>query len=71
MGIEKYDELARLVNEARMQFEEFKGGKKIAATRARKLLQQIKKVAQECRIEIQEVKKGQPGESGAEKPPSA
>lgn len=62
MGIEKYDELARLVNEARIQFEEFQGGKKIAATRARKLLQQIKKVAQDCRIDIQSIKKGGEGE---------
>ncbi|HZN62274.1 MAG TPA: histone H1 [Planctomycetota bacterium] len=57
MGVEKYDELSRLVAEARTQFEEFKGGKKVAAMRARKLLQQIKKLAQECRIEVQELKK--------------
>ena len=57
MGVEKYDELVRLVGEARTQFAEFQGGKKIAAMRARKLLQQIKKLAQECRIEIQEIKK--------------
>jgi len=57
MGAERYDELVRLVGEARAQFEEFQGGKKIAAMRARKLLQQIKKVAQECRIEIQDIKK--------------
>ena len=61
MGIEKYDELARLVNEARVQFEEFKNGKKVAAARARKLLQQIKKSAQECRVEIQGEKKAQAG----------
>jgi len=57
MGVEKYDELVRLVGEARTQFSEFQGGKKVAAMRARKLLQQIKKLAQECRIEIQEIKK--------------
>ncbi|HTF57981.1 MAG TPA: histone H1 [Planctomycetota bacterium] len=57
MGAEKYDELTRLVGEARAQYEEFHGGKKVAAMRARKLLQQIKKLAQECRIEIQELKK--------------
>ena len=70
MGIEKYDELARLVNEARIQFEEFQKGKKIAATRARKLLQQIKKSAQDCRIDIQEVKKGGEGDKPAA-PPAA
>jgi hypothetical protein len=57
MGLEKYDELNRLVVEARTQYAEFEGGKKVAAMRARKLLQQIKKLAQECRIEIQEIKK--------------
>ena len=63
MGVEKYDELTRLVSEARGQFLEFQGGKKVAAMRARKLLQQIKKAAQDCRIEIQGLKK--PAEGGA------
>lgn len=58
MGIEKFDELARLVSEARAQFEEFQGGKKVAAMRARKALQQIKSVAQQTRIEIQDLRKG-------------
>jgi len=57
MGIEKYDELARLVGEARAQYEEFVNGKKIAATRCRKALQSIKRVAQEARVEIQGIKK--------------
>ncbi len=60
MGAEKYDELARLVNEARAQFDEFKAGKKIAATRARKALQDIKRVAQEARFEIQALKTAPP-----------
>lgn len=63
MGIEKYDDLARLVGEARAQYEEFANGKKVAAARTRKALQQIKRLAQEARIEIQQVKKG-PGEEG-------
>jgi hypothetical protein len=67
MGVEKYDELNKMVTEARAQFEEFQGGKKVAAMRARKLLQQIKKLAQECRIEIQEIKKPK----GDPTPPSA
>ena len=58
MGIEKYDEMARLVGEARTYFEEFRNGKKVAATRARKALQDIKRAAQEARIEIQVQKKG-------------
>ncbi len=57
MGLEKYDELARLVQEARLQYQEFTGGKKVAAIRARQRLQELKRLAQECRIEIQEVKK--------------
>jgi hypothetical protein len=57
MGIEKYDELARKVGEARAHYEEFVNGKKIAATRARKALQEIKKISQDARIEIQGIKK--------------
>lgn len=60
MGIEIYDDLARLVGEARAQYQEFINGKKVAATRARKALQDIKSRAQEARIEIQAVKKGVP-----------
>ena len=70
MGAEKYDELSRMVQEARAQFEEFQGGKKVAAMRARKLLQQIKKLAQECRIEIQEIKKPKEGAPPATPPVS-
>lgn len=58
MGIEKYDELAQLVREARTHFEELQGGKKVAAVRARKALQAIKRLAQEARIEVQAVKDG-------------
>ncbi len=66
MGIEKYDELARLVGEARAQYEEFANGKKVAAMRARKSLQDIKRLAQEARIEIQALKKGAPsGDAGS------
>ena len=57
MGIEKYDELARKVGEARAHYEEFLQGKKIAATRARKALQEIKKLSQDARVEIQGIKK--------------
>ena len=62
MAIEKYDELAAAVEEARTQFEQFAGGKKVAAMRARKALQAVRRLAQECRVEIQEMKKG-PGTS--------
>ncbi len=69
MGIEKYDELARLVGEARQQYEEFLNGKKIAATRARKALQDVKRVSQEARVEIQLIKKGPPA-GNATTPPA-
>jgi histone H1-like protein Hc1 len=68
MGIEKYDEMARLVGEARAQYEEFVNGKKIAATRCRKALQQIKKVAQDARVEVQGIKRG-PETAGGAPPP--
>ena len=70
MGIEKYDELARKVGEARAHYEEFTNGKKVAATRARKALQDIKRLAQEARIEIQGIKKG-PEAGGGEAKPAA
>jgi len=60
MGIERYDELARKVGEARVHYEEFANGKKVAATRARQALQEIKKLAQDARIEIQNLRKGAP-----------
>ncbi|MBI2932177.1 MAG: hypothetical protein HYY16_11045 [Planctomycetes bacterium] len=69
MGVEKYDELARLVQEARLNYEEFAAGKKVAAIRARQALQQIKRVSQECRIEIQQIKKG-PEEQKPTAPPA-
>ena len=66
MGIEKYDELARLVGEARGFYEEFSNGKKVAATRARKALQEIKRASQEARVEIQNLKK-EPDTGGQKK----
>lgn len=60
MGIEKFDELARKVGEARAHYEEFVSGKKIAATRARQALQDIKQLAQDTRVEIQNLRKGAP-----------
>lgn len=58
MGIESYDELARLVGDARAQFEQFINGKKVAATRARQALQDLKNLAQNARVEIQTLRKG-------------
>lgn len=58
MGIEKFDEMANLVREAREQYLELQGGKKVAAVRARKALQAIKRIAQEARTEVQTIKAG-------------
>lgn len=68
MGTEKYDELARKVGEARQYYEEFVNGKKVAATRCRKALQEIKKLAQDARIEIQALKKGAEAEEAGGAP---
>lgn len=70
MGIEKYDQLARLVGDARTQYEEFVNGKKIAATRCRQRLQEIKKLAQDARIEVQNMKKTPETPGGAPPPKS-
>ena len=68
MGIERYADLSRLVEEAKAHYVEFVDGKKVAATKARKSLQQIKRLAQECRIDIQTVKKERTGGGGASRP---
>lgn len=47
------DEIALLKSE----YEKFLRGNKSAGTRARKLLQNIKKHSQDMRVQIQEVKK--------------
>jgi hypothetical protein len=70
MGVEKYEELSRLVQEARLHYEEFVSGKKVAAIRARQALQRIKRVAQECRIQIQEVKKTKDDDAAPASPSS-
>ena len=53
MGLQKLlDELEVLKGE----YEKFERGNKSAGTRARKSLQNIKKISQEIRIQIQEAK---------------
>ena len=53
MGLQKlFDELEVL----KAEYEKFQRGNKSAGTRARKSLQNIKRIAQEIRIEIQEAK---------------
>jgi hypothetical protein len=53
MGLQKLlDEIEILKSE----YEKFERGNKSAGTRARKSLQNVKKIAQEIRIQIQEAK---------------
>jgi exonuclease VII small subunit len=49
------NEIAQLKEE----FEKFERGNKSAGTRARKVLQNIKRISQEIRDHIQDVKKGE------------
>jgi hypothetical protein len=54
--------LQKLVDELeilKVEYEKFERGNKSAGTRARKSLQNIKKICQEIRIQIQEAKKSE------------
>lgn len=54
--------LQKLVDELeilKVEHEKFERGNKSAGTRARKSLQNIKKICQEIRIQIQEAKKAE------------
>jgi exonuclease VII small subunit len=55
------NEIAQLKEE----FEKFERGNKSAGTRARKVLQNIKRISQDIRDHIQEVKKGDETEEKA------
>lgn len=53
----RYDEVQNLVEEMGEDMNKFyEKGNKAAGTRARKSLQELKKLAQEIRIEIQDMK---------------
>jgi hypothetical protein len=71
MSLEKFDQLTAAVTEARKEYEAFKGGKKIAATRARKHLQDIKRLAQDIRNDIQGERKPAEGDGAAPATPAA
>ena len=43
----------------KQEFEKFERGNKSAGTRARKCLQNIKKISQEIRVQIQDTKKSE------------
>ncbi|MDR2592550.1 MAG: hypothetical protein LBC59_07070 [Chitinispirillales bacterium] len=50
------DALLKEVESLKGEYEKFERGNKAAGTRARKNLQEIKKIAQELRTQIQEAK---------------
>ncbi|HON10563.1 MAG: hypothetical protein GX089_04205 [Fibrobacter sp.] len=56
MGIQN---LLDEVEVLKQEYEKFERGNKSAGTRARKSLQNIKKIAQDLRVEIQEAKKSE------------
>jgi len=47
------------VETLKMEYEKFERGNKSAGTRARKSLQNIKKISQDLRVSIQDSKKGE------------
>ncbi len=47
----------------KQEYEKFERGNKSAGTRARKSLQNIKKIAQDLRVSIQDAKKPEEGEA--------
>jgi len=53
MGLQKLLDEVELL---KAEFEKFERGNKSAGTRARKHLQEIKKISQDIRVEIQESK---------------
>ena len=54
--INNLEKLAGIVLEARQEAVKFESGNKSAGTRTRRLMQDIKKLAQDIRVEIQSVK---------------
>ena len=56
MGASNIDQLNELVATLNADWEKFSKGNKSAGTRVRKACQDLKKVAQEIRVEVQETK---------------
>lgn len=54
--MEAYENLVRLVSEAAADLEKAKGGNKAAGTRVRKIMQDIRKAAQDVRVKILEMR---------------
>ncbi len=57
MANKRYDELADLLEGSKEDFSKFyEKHNKAAGTRVRKVMQELKKTAQDIRIEVQEIK---------------
>ena len=60
MSTKRYEELVRLLEENERDFNQFyEKGNKAAGTRVRKAMQQIKRLAQDIRVEVQDIKKNE------------
>jgi len=55
--MEAYDRLVKLVHEIEDDIQKAEGGNKAAGVRVRKLMQDVKSVAQEIRVQILDLKK--------------
>ena len=60
--MDSLDKLAQLVESVREDFGKAKGGNKAAGTRVRKVMQEVKSMAQEIRQEIQTAALPHPGD---------
>jgi len=54
--VEKFEQLKQLVLDAEADVRKFEAGNKAAGTRVRKAMQDLKNLAQEIRVEVQDKK---------------
>ena len=60
MSTKRYEELKNFVEEQERDFNQFyEKGNKAAGTRVRKAMQEIKRMAQDIRVEVQDIKKNE------------
>ena len=58
MGSDNIAKLDELVETIKADWEKFDGGNKSAGTRVRKACQDLKKLAQDIRVDVQNIKNG-------------
>ena len=60
MSTKRYEELIQLIQDNEQDFNQFyEKGNKAAGTRVRKAMQELKRVAQDIRVEVQDIKKNE------------